>query len=52
MGADIFRLSLAGIECTTDNNKRAHMHNKFAIIDGRFLVSGSFNWTAQAVTMN
>ncbi len=28
------------------------MHNKFAIIDELVLVTGSFNWTSQAVSMN
>lgn len=28
------------------------MHHKFAIVDGRKLVSGSFNWTMQAVMGN
>ncbi len=28
------------------------MHNKFAIIDGKYLVNGSFNWTTQAVNYN
>ena len=28
------------------------MHHKFAVVDGRRLVSGSFNWTMQAVMGN
>lgn len=28
------------------------MHNKFAIIDGRSLITGSFNWTARADAEN
>lgn len=51
-GADIFRLGALGVPCTMDNNKRLHMHHKFAIIDGKILVTGSFNWSSQAVTGN
>ncbi|MFA6431597.1 MAG: phospholipase D family protein [Candidatus Margulisiibacteriota bacterium] len=28
------------------------MHNKVGIIDGKILITGSFNWTAQAETRN
>ena len=28
------------------------MHHKFAIVDGQKLISGSFNWTMQAVMGN
>ena len=51
-GAEIYRLGLAGVPCTTDNNFRAHMHNKYVLIDSSILVTGSFNWTSQAVSMN
>ncbi len=27
-------------------------HHKFAIVDGRTLLNGSFNWTAQAASGN
>jgi len=28
------------------------MHNKFAVIDGEFVITGSFNWTYQAGSHN
>ncbi len=28
------------------------MHNKFALVDGKYLINGSFNWTTQAVNYN
>ena len=51
-GADVWQLFLDGVEVTMDNNKILHMHNKFVIIDSHILVTGSFNWTSQAVTGN
>ncbi|EAR81025.1 PLD-like domain protein (macronuclear) [Tetrahymena thermophila SB210] len=51
-GSDIQDLADAGIPCRLDSDPTAHMHNKFAIIDGHILVNGSFNWTQQAVEKN
>lgn len=51
-GAEIWRLGVLGIPVTTDNNKIAHMHNKYVIVDSKILVTGSFNWTSQAVSTN
>jgi phosphatidylserine/phosphatidylglycerophosphate/cardiolipin synthase-like enzyme len=45
-GADVWRLGMLGVPCTTDNNKMAHMHNKYCLIDNQILITGSFNWTS------
>lgn len=47
-GSDIARLRDAGIAVRTDDSP-AHMHHKFAVVDGRLLVNGSYNWTRGAV---
>ena len=51
-GADVWRLGLEGVPATTDDNKIAHMHNKYCVIDSEILITGSFNWTSQAVSTN
>ena len=51
-GSDVRLLALNGIPCKTDNNLRFHMHNKMAIIDNSVVITGSFNWTSQAVNKN
>lgn len=31
---------------------KGHMHNKFAVIDGRWVLTGSYNWTMKSGTEN
>lgn len=50
-GSDIARLLRAGIEVRTDRTP-AWMHHKFAVIDGRVLINGSYNWTRAGATEN
>ena len=45
------RLVQDGIAVKDDASKY-HMHHKFALVDGKTLVNGSFNWTRQAVLNN
>lgn len=51
-GSDIYTLAANGIPCKTDNSAQFHMHNKYAIIDESVIVTGSFNWTTQAINNN
>lgn len=51
-GADTQRMADGGIPCRTDSEEQYHMHNKFMIVDKKFLVTGSFNWTFQAGKSN
>ena len=51
-GSDIYQLASVGIACKTDNSAQFHMHNKYAIIDESVIVTGSFNWTTQAINNN
>jgi len=51
-GSDIYRLAKLGIPVKTDDEKKFHMHHKFAILDNCVVVTGSFNWTDQAVKHN
>jgi phosphatidylserine/phosphatidylglycerophosphate/cardiolipin synthase-like enzyme len=50
-GSDIFTLSKEGIPVKVDTST-GHMHHKFAIIDGKVLVNGSYNWTRSAAQYN
>ena len=39
--------------CRTDRKSRPGlMHNKFAVIDGKTVITGSYNWTASAEMLN
>jgi phosphatidylserine/phosphatidylglycerophosphate/cardiolipin synthase-like enzyme len=49
-GADIARLRDAGVSIRVDGDER-HMHHKFAVLDSRTLLNGSYNWTRGA-TLN
>jgi phosphatidylserine/phosphatidylglycerophosphate/cardiolipin synthase-like enzyme len=51
MGSDIERLRNQGVPLRIDSGPY-HMHHKFALFDGRFLLNGSFNWTRSATTGN
>jgi mitochondrial cardiolipin hydrolase len=52
LGSDIDRLKAAGIPCKMDVGNVAHMHHKFALFDGKRLMTGSFNWTRSASEQN
>ena len=52
-GSDVARLAkVTGVQVRHDGNQQAHMHHKFAVIDGAVLLNGSFNWTRAAVIAN
>jgi phosphatidylserine/phosphatidylglycerophosphate/cardiolipin synthase-like enzyme len=52
LGSDIFKLAAMGVPVKTDDAKQYHMHHKFAVLDEAVVVTGSFNWTTQAVLHN
>ncbi len=46
-GSDIARLARADVPTRCDPDPD-HMHHKFALVDGRRLITGSYNWTRGA----
>ena len=52
-GSDVTRLGkVSNVAVRHDGDAKSHMHHKFAIIDNRILLTGSFNWTRSAVLHN
>jgi phosphatidylserine/phosphatidylglycerophosphate/cardiolipin synthase-like enzyme len=51
LGSDIERLQRAKVPVRVDQSE-FHMHHKFALFDGRILLTGSFNWTRSAAASN
>jgi cardiolipin hydrolase len=50
-GSDVIDLARAGLEVRLDHSEH-HMHHKFALFDGAFVVTGSYNWTRSAARVN
>ena len=50
-GSDIDRLEQAGVSVVVDQTDH-HMHHKFAVFDGRVVLTGSYNWTRSAALHN
>ncbi|NXI42405.1 PLD6 hydrolase, partial [Galbula dea] len=50
-GSQIGLLRQAGIQVRHDE-KTGYMHHKFAVVDRRILITGSLNWTTQAIQNN
>ncbi|KAK0135225.1 Mitochondrial cardiolipin hydrolase [Merluccius polli] len=50
-GSQIGLLLKAGI-CVRSDSGAVHMHHKFALVDGRRVITGSLNWTMTAVQNN
>lgn len=50
-GNDVERLAASGVEVRVDRSPE-HMHHKFMVVDGRTVLTGSYNWTRSAETRN
>ena len=50
-GSDIFKLRRRGLPIKVDDTPN-HMHHKFAIADGKAILTGSYNWTRSAAAYN
>uniref|UniRef100_A0A671L8Z4 Mitochondrial cardiolipin hydrolase n=1 Tax=Sinocyclocheilus anshuiensis TaxID=1608454 RepID=A0A671L8Z4_9TELE len=51
-GSQIGTVRKAGIRVRHEMSAAVHMHHKFALVDGRKLITGSLNWTLTAVQSN
>ena len=50
--SNVYSLAALGISVKIDDSVRYHMHHKFCVIDKSVVITGSFNWTDQAVNHN
>lgn len=50
-GSDVIPLAKTGIATRHDSSEFL-MHHKYAIVDGKFVISGSFNWSRAASSGN
>lgn len=51
IGSEYYNLKAAGVSAKWDSNS-ALMHDKFMVVDGKVLLTGSFNWSTSAVDSN
>ena len=49
--SEYWELLESGVEVLNDSNS-VYMHNKFAVIDGKIVLTGSYNWSQQATDRN
>ncbi len=50
-GSDIEEFERNGIPVRIDKSEK-HMHHKFAVVDDKIVLTGSYNWTRSAATRN
>lgn len=50
-GSDIEQIARQGIAVKMDRTPN-HMHHKFMVVDGKALITGSYNWTRSAARFN
>jgi cardiolipin hydrolase len=50
-GSDIYELSMKNVPVKTDTSP-SHMHHKFVVIDNCLTITGSYNWTKSAASLN
>ncbi|KAI3634924.1 hypothetical protein MIR68_007305 [Amoeboaphelidium protococcarum] len=52
LGSDVERLASSGVPVKMDKSQQYHMHNKFCVVDGHSVLTGSYNWTKGARNNN